>query len=119
MITKKEFFRFIEAFQIFEKGLDRISLALSGSKYGIPLFESDWGNAVGEMLDIFLNSHFTVKGADWVTYYLFEDIEDKLVIITKPKDMFDEKKEIKYHLNSLDELWDFLLTDKKVYFKNV
>lgn len=118
MITKKEFFKFIEAFKIFEKGLDRISIALSGSKYGIPLFESDWGDAVGEMLDVFLDSHFTVEGADWVYYYLFEDIEDKLVEVTKSADMFNEERKIEYHLNSLDELWDFLLTDKKAYFKN-
>ena len=25
---------------------------------------------------------------------------------------------IEYHLNSIDELWEFLLTDKKQYFKN-
>lgn len=118
MITKEEFINYLTQYQIFDKAIDRLSEALSGSKYGIPLFETDWGEAVGEMLDIFLCSHFTVEGADWVTYYLFEDIEDKLVTITKPADMFNEKKEIEYHLNSLDELWNFLLTDKEAYFKN-
>ena len=119
MITKEEFTRFIEAYQIFEKGLDRLSEALTGSKYGIPLFETDWGDAVGEMLDVFLDSHFTVEGADWVTYYLFEDVDDKLVTVKQEKDIFNEEKEIEYHLNSLEKLWNFLLTDKKLYFKNV
>ena len=50
---------------------------------------------------------------------MFEDIEDKLVTVKQDKDIFNEEKEIEYHLNSLEELWDFLLTDKKAYFKNV
>jgi hypothetical protein len=32
--------------------------------------------------------------------------------------MFNKEEEIEYHLNSINELWDFLLTDKKLYFKN-
>jgi hypothetical protein len=39
-------------------------------------------------------------------------------MITKEADLFKEKEEIEYHLNSIDELWEFLLTDKKLYFKN-
>ena len=118
MITKEEFVKYLTQYQIFEKAMDRLSEALSGSKYGIPLFETDWGEAVGEMLDIFLMSHFTVNGADWVTYYLFENVEDHEVVITKEADMFEGEEKIIYHLNSIDELWDFLLTDKKAYFKN-
>ena len=118
MITKEEFTKYLTQYQIFDKAMDRLSEALSGSKYGLPLLETDWGDAVGKMLDIFLDSHLTVDGADWVTYYLFEDIEDKLVEIIEPADMFNKEKKIEYHLNSLDELWDFLLTDKKTYFKN-
>lgn len=118
MITREEFVKFIEAYQTFSNGIDRVSEALSGSKYSLPLFETDWGEAVGEMLDAFLDSHFTVDGADWITYYLFEDIEDKLVEVTEPADMFNKEKKIEYRLNSLNELWDFLLTDKKAYFKN-
>ena len=118
MITKKEFTKFIESYQTFENGIERLSEAITGSKYGIPLFETDWGDAVGKMLDTFLDSHFTVEGADRVTYYLFEDIEDKLVEVIKPADMFNEEKKIEYHLNSIDELWDFLLTDIETYFKD-
>lgn len=116
MITKEEFTKFITQYQIFEKALDRLSEALSGSKYGLPLFETDWGEAVGKMLDIFLDSHFTKDGVDWVTYYLFEDVEDKEVTFTE-QDIFGEKK-FEYHLNSIDELWNFLLIDKVRYFKN-
>ena len=119
MISKEDFFKYLTDFQIFEQAVDRIEVAISGSKYGCNLWESDWYSAVGKMFDIFVNTHFTELGADWVAYYMFENIEDKLVTIQQEKDIFDEEKEIEYHLNSVEELWNFLLTDKETYFKNV
>ena len=118
MITKEEFVKYINYFKIFDKGLERVSEALSGSKYGVPLWETDWGNAVGIMLDVFLDSHFTKVGVDWISYWLFEEGEDKAVYIKQDKDMFNEEKEIRYPLNTIDDLWNFLLTDIKTYFKN-
>ena len=119
MISKEDFSKFILEFQTFEQAIDRIEEAISGSQYGCGLWESDWYTAVGRMFDIFIDTHFTEKGADWVFYYMFEPVEDKLVTVKQEKDIFNEEKEIEYHLNSIDELWDFLLTDKKAYFKNV
>ena len=119
MISKEDFFKYLTEFQTFEQAVDRMETAISGSKYGCGLWESDWYSAVGKMFDIFVDTHFTEQGADWVSYYMFENIEDKLVTIKQEKDIFDEEKEIEYHLNSIDELWDFLLIDKKAYFKNV
>ena len=117
MITKEEFIQYITEFQKFDEAIERIEVAIGGSKWSCNLWESDWYGNVSKLLDIFINSHFTEKGADWVYYYLFENIDDKKVII-EVEDMFGiEKKE--YHLNSIDELWDFLLTDKKLYFKDV
>ena len=117
MITEKEFTDYLTQYQIFDKALDRLSEALSGSKYGLALFETDWGDAVGKMLDIFLDSHLTVDGADWVGYYLFEDIEDKKVVV-KTNDLFNGEVKTEYHLNSIKELWDFLITNPAQYFKN-
>ena len=51
-------------------------------------------------------------------YYFFEDVEDHLVTVTISADLFDKEHEVEYHLNSVDELWDFLLTNKKLYFKD-
>ena len=119
MISKEDFFKFISEFQTFEQAVDRMEIAISGSKYGCNLWESDWYSAVGKMFDIFIDTHFTEQGADWVSYYMFEDIEDKLVTVKQERDIFGEEREIEYHLNSLEELWNFLLTDKKAYFKNV
>lgn len=119
MITKEEFSKYILEFQNFDKAIIRMSQAIAGTKWGIPLFESDWFESVTNMLDIFLDTHFTESGVDWINYFLWENIDDKLVTITKPKDIFNEEEKLEYHLNSIDELWDFLLTDVNMYFKNV
>ena len=116
MITKEEFTKFIKNYQVFYNGIERFEKAITGSKYTSNLLESDWGDAVGIMLDTFLDSHLTVDGADWVTYYLFEDVEDKLVTVDE-KDLFGINKK-EYHLNSINELWNFLLTNPERYFKN-
>ena len=114
MITKDEFSKFLTEYEFFEEATRRMKEAFCGKSH---LFvECDWVDSVGKMLDIFIESHFTEKGSDWVYYYLFENIDDKKVVI-EVEDMFGiEEKE--YHLNSIDELWEFLLTDKKIYFKN-
>ena len=54
-----------------------------------------------------------------ICYSLFEDVDDKAAYIKQEGDMFNVEKEIRFSLESADELWDFLLTDKKLYFKNV
>lgn len=115
MLSKTEFIDYINEFLSFKKTIDKLSDLLGN----IPIYESNIYSNVGKMLDLFLDTHFTEEGIDWVCYYLFEDIEDKYVKVTKPKDIFNEKEEFEYHLNSLDELWNFLLTDEKKYFKNV
>ncbi len=118
MITKEEFTEYILNYQAFEHSISRMEEAFCGKKYGCNLFECDWVISVDKMLDLFINTHFTETGSDWIFYYLFETIEDKKVTVTKEADLFKEKEEVEYHLNNIDELWNFLLTDKKLYFKN-
>jgi len=118
MITKEEFVKYLTEYQSFEKSIDRLGEALGGKGYYY-IYECDWYDNVGQMLDIFIDSHFTESGADWIFYYLFEDISDKKVKIKIEEDLFEEEKEIEYHLNSLEELWNFLLINKNLYFKNV
>lgn len=117
MITKKEFFKFIESYQTFDNGLERISEALSGSKYGLPLYETDWGDAVGKMFDLFINSHFTEAGADLVFWWMFEDVDHK-IWQNVDTDLFHGKSEIEYNVNDIEDLWNYLLKYKKDYFKN-
>lgn len=118
MITKEEFVKYLTEYQSFEKAINRLGEAFLGGKGYYFIYECDWYDSVGQMLDIFIDSHFTESGADWIYYYLFENVEDHEVVITKEADMFEGKEEIIYHLNSIDELWDFLLTDIRHYFKN-
>ena len=115
MITKEEFVRALTNYQKFHEGIDRLFKAFIGESY---YYTCDWVEAVDIMFETFIHSHFTDTGADWVFYYLYEDIEDKRVLITIEADMFEGKREIEYHLNSIEELWNFLTTDKKTYFKN-
>lgn len=117
MITKENFEKFIDCWNTYDNAIDRISKAVTGySYYGTDIYDTDWNNAVGMMLDIFINSHFTEEGADIINYYLFEDIEDKVIYITQEGDLFNKSSEIKYPLKTPDDLWNFLLTDKKTYF---
>lgn len=119
MITKGEFIKFIQSYIEFQDSVDNFDKAITGKSYPSILFETKWYEAVGRMLDSFLDSHFTDYGIDWICYFLFEDVNDKAAYIKQEGDMFNEEKEIRYSLESADELWDFLLTDKKLYFKNV
>jgi len=118
MITKEEFTYYITLFQDFEKSIERIENALGGETGRCYLFESDWYCSVCKMLDTFIDSHFTETGHDWIDYFLYEEIDDKVVTIEKEADLFQGKDKVEYHLNSIDELWKFLLTDPELYFKN-
>ena len=115
MITKEEFVKILTNYQKYREGIERIFIALTGEK---SYFECDWMEASDIMFETCINALFTEMGADWIFYYLYEDIEDKRVVVTIDADMFEGKREIEYHLNSIEELWNFLITDKKAYFKN-
>lgn len=118
MIEERTFKRFLEEWQTFDSSMERIIEAVSGNRYGIDLYSTDWYNSVGIMLDLFIDSHFTEQGADIINYFLFETIPDKAIYVNQEKDMFNEEKEIRYPLETIDDLWNFLLTDVKLYFKN-
>lgn len=117
MITKEKFIRAIAKYKEFSKGAEALSQVVCDSKYSI--YETKWIDAVGQIFDIFVDSNFTDEGADWIFYYLFEDPDDKAAYVKQEGDMFNEEKEIRYPLNTVEELWNFLLTDKNLYFKNV
>lgn len=117
MITKEEFIKYIEAYQIFDKGVERLSKAFTGSKYGVSIYETDWGEAVGIMLDIFISSHFTEVGADTIYWWLFEDVDKKIWQDVDP-DLFEGKTQIEYDVNDVEDLWKYLIIHKKDYFKN-
>lgn len=116
MITKKEFINFISSYQKFYNGIDRFERAITGKKYTCNLFETDWGNAVGKMLDIFLDSHFTEHGVDLISWWIFEDV-DHIITQTVTPDLFNEKSEIEYNVNDIEDLWNYLTKFSSDYFK--
>ena len=115
MITKEEFIKFITEYKNFEEAIDRIDKAVSGRNWGLNLFECDWYNSVGIMLDTFLDSHFTNDGYDLVTWWLFEDV-DHIITQTVTSDLFNEKSEIEYNVNDIEDLWNYMVKYKNDYF---
>lgn len=117
MISKKLFVKFLEQYQRFDKAFERIEEALMGKKYSSNLYESDWVDSVGFMLDTFLQSHFTEYGCDLINAYLFENCRE--FWITEDKNLFEDEKENHYVYNTLEELYDIMLKFKNDYFLNV
>ena len=117
MISKKLFVKFLEQYQRFDKAFERIEEALMGKKHSSNLYESDWVDSVGFMLDIFLQSHFTEYGCDLINAYLFENCREFWV--TEDKNLFEDEKENHYVYNTLEELYDIMLKFKNDYFLNV
>ena len=70
MISKELFVKFLTKYQTFNEAFERIEEALMGKKYSSNLYESDWYDSVGAMLDLFLESHFTDDGQDLINTYL-------------------------------------------------
>ena len=116
MIVKKDLYCFIAEFQSFEKAIERMEKAISGRKYGCNLFETDWYESVGKMLDTFLESHFTEDGCDLITWWLFEDV-DHIIYEHVDPDLFNGEIEIEYDVNEFDRLWSYMVKHEKDYFK--
>jgi hypothetical protein len=76
-----------------------------GKKYTSNLYESDWVYSVGCMLDIFIQSHFTDSGCDLITWWLFESV---------PKIIYQD--DLKISVETLDELWEYMINNKEDYF---
>ena len=117
MITKKEFINFIESYETFENGINRIIETLSGGKpYTIDLWGCDWVDAVSKMWDQFMYSHFTEEGFDLMNWWKFEDVDHIITQKTDP-DLFHGKSEIEYNVNDIEDLWNYLTKFSSDYFK--
>ena len=120
MITKELFIKFIQNYQSFDAAIDRISEALIGDnvsvRYSCDLYDSDWVNAVGNMLDSFLVSHFTEAGQDLIYWWFYEQVP-KVIYVKHENSFFEEfKDDIEISVETIDELWDYMIKNKKDYF---
>ena len=117
MITKGQFIKFITEYKNFNEAIERIDKAISGKNWGLNLFECDWYNSVGIMLDIFLDSHFTEEGCDLINWWLFEDV-DKIITQKVNPDLFNGESKIEYNVEDIEDLWDYIQKYKNDYFLN-
>ena len=117
MITKEQFIEFITEYKNFDEAVNRIDKAISGRNWGLNLFECDWYDSVGIMLNIFLDSHFTEDGYDLISWWLFEDV-DKVITQKANPDLFNEESEIEYNVEDINALWDYIQKYKNDYLLN-
>lgn len=118
MLSKETFINYIdlvkELFDRIDKLSDDVSLMLYSKKYNVNLFDSDWWTTTDKIINVFFTENFTDDGIDWINYFLYEDIQDKRAIVKG--DIFEG--EIEYPLTTVEELWNFLCSNKALYFKN-
>lgn len=117
MITKEEFIKFIHEYQSFINGMEKISKVISGSKYGLNLYDCVWYDSVGKMCDIFVESNFNEVGCDLIYWWLYEDVDHIITQDVNP-DLFNGKTTVEYDVNDIGDLWNYLIKFKKDYFKN-
>ena len=98
MITEELFVDYITRYKDYDKAINRLGEALCGNKYCDGVYESDWNNDVGIMLDIFLTSHFDEKTCDLIYWWMFEDVDK---IIYK-----EDKSEV--NVEDIHDLWNYI-----------
>ena len=113
MISKEYFVKFLSNYQKFDNALERIEKSIIGKRcYSID--ESDWAEAVGQMLDLFIYSHFTSAGVDLICAYLWEKCREFWIDIDG--DLFSNKRREHYTFETLEDLYDVMLKFKEGYF---
>lgn len=117
MINKEQFIKFITNYQEFYEGIDRFEQAITGKRFTCNLLETDWGDAVGKMLDSFLESHFTTDGTDLITWWLFEDV-DKIIYQKVDPDLFNGEEEVEYNVENIEDLWKYIIKFKEEFVLN-
>lgn len=88
MIDKQEFVDLIQEYREQSERVDKLCEIFPGS-YGDPIM--DWGF---RMFDNLINAYFDEIGADWVSYYLYENPEKRYY-----------QDDIEMPLETLDDLW--------------
>ena len=105
MLTKELFEQYLKNWKVYDKCIDKINEVLNG-RCSSGLYESEWNNAVGIMLDTFISSHFTEEGCDLINAYLFEP-----PLTIYEEDIFGKKK---IDIMDLDTLWKYLISHNYV-----
>ena len=102
MITFNHFEEAIKIIQEFSQEIDKFE------EMGYYIAEMPIVDMTSQLLDVFIKSHFTEKGTDLVYWWLYENVEKVITL---------ENNE-KVYIETLEDLWDFMITDKDTYFNN-
>lgn len=103
-------------FDEFEKQIDSIeeinrkfeAFGITGSQ----IYED-----VNVLFDNFIYSHFTEEGSDLVFWWMYENV-DKIIYETTSPDMFDkDPKNIETNVERIEDLWEYMIKHKDIYFK--
>ena len=110
MLTKELFTKVLSSYNNFSNAIDRISIAITGTNYNCDIVESDWYEAVFQILEGFLKSHFNDNGIDLIYWWLFE-LTDKVITYKKV-----DGNTVDVDLTTMDNLWTYLISFKEDYF---
>lgn len=111
MLTFEEFKEQIDLIKAVHKNLDELN------KLHFDIFDTDLINNCLKIFDNFIVSHFTEVGSDLVFWWLYEDVK-KIIYKTVSPDIFTkERKEIEINVEKIEDLWEYMIKSKKVYFK--
>lgn len=106
MITFKEFKYAVDRIKKINDVCDKLQ------ELRIDLIDSELHEGPNLLFDCFISSHFTEIGQDLVSWWMYEDVNKILY------DSEDTSKIIA-DINATEDLWNYMMNDPKVYFKNV
>lgn len=111
MLTKENFIQFIKAYRQADDLFKDISIIIMGKNNGY-YFESPLYDEFGKLSDCFLKSFFTDAGIDLILDWIYNSIR---VCSIYKKDLFGD---VKIDLKTIEDLWEYLNSDKIKFFKN-
>lgn len=106
ILSKELFLKYLEKWELFNSKVTEFEKIFNCAIYDIPAVD-----AVGLMLDTFLESHFTEAGCDMINAYLFDHLDGHYVDL-------EESDGTQVYIQTLDELYDYMAKDTKTYFIN-
>ena len=71
MLTKEQFIDFIDVVENYDKEVNR------WDDFGIEIFQLPICELTWNLIDCFVQSHFTEDGQDWIEWYLFRSCTTK------------------------------------------
>lgn len=117
MVSKKLFVDTVNSYKNYMESIEKIEETIFGKPYVGNLFESAWATDIDNIFDGFLKSNFSEDGVDLVYWHLFEDVP-KIIYETTGADLFQGKRDIEINVESLDDLYDFMIRSREVYCLN-